>query len=233
MKKLISILTGLILISAVNAQSIDEIVKKYTAANKLDKVSSLKTIKITGNMSMMGMEMPMTMWMKNPNKIKTVTSINGQEMIQVFDGVKGYMVNPMTGSTAPAEMTAEEIKQTIRSNMFQNYMASYLKNGQLALAGDERVNDKPAYKIKATIEGGTVIDFFIDKTSYLMVKVSATSSEGGMTITMDSFPTDFTEVNGLLVPMKTTTKAQGMEFVMNFTKVEVDTPMDDSIFKIN
>ena len=41
----------------------------------------------------------MTMWMKNPNKIKTVTSINGQEMIQVFDGVKGYTVNPMTGST--------------------------------------------------------------------------------------------------------------------------------------
>ena len=32
--------------------------------------------------------------------------------------------------------------------------------------------------------------------------------------------------------MKTTTTAQGMEFVMKFTKVEVDIPMDDSIFKI-
>jgi hypothetical protein len=229
MKKVIFILAGLILISVLNAQSLEEIVKKYTAANKLDKLSSLKTIKITGNMSMMGMQMPMTMWMKNPNKIKTVTSMNGQDMIQVYDGVKGFTINPMTGSSAPIEMTAEEIKQTIRSNMFQNYMATFLKNGQLALAGDETVNSKPAYKIKATVEGGTVIDLFIDKNSFLMVKVSTTSSA----MSFDSFPTDYTETNGFMIPMKTKTTAQGMEFVMNFTKVEVDTPMDDSIFTVN
>ena len=35
-------------------------------------------------MSMMGMEMPMVMWMKNPNKIKSVTTFNGQDMIQVL-----------------------------------------------------------------------------------------------------------------------------------------------------
>jgi len=229
MKKLIFIFTGLIIMSVLNAQSLEEIVKKYTTANKLDKVSSLKTIKITGKMSMMGMEMPMTMWMKNPNKIKTVTSVNGQEMIQAFDGVKGYTINPMTGSSSPVEMTADEIKQTIRTNMFHNYMATYLKNGQLTLVGDDKVNDKPAYKLKASVEGGTIIDLFIDKTSYLMVKISTTSS--GMSF--DSFPTDYTDTNGFFIPMKTTTKAQGMEFVMNFTKVEVDTPMDDSIFKIN
>ena len=229
MKKLIFIFTGLIIMSVVNAQSLEEIVKRYTTANKLDKISSLKTIKITGNMSMMGMQMPMTMWMKNPNKIKTVTSVNGQEMIQAFDGVKGYTLNPMTGSSAPVEMTMDEVKQTIRTNMFQNYMATYLKNGQLALDGDEKVNEKPAFKLKATIEGGTVIYLYIDKTSYLMVKVSTSTS--GMSF--DSFPTDYTESNGFLLPMKTTTTAQGMEFVMNFTKVEVDTPMDDSIFKIN
>jgi hypothetical protein len=228
MKKLFFILTGLILMSVINAQSLDEIVKRYTVANKLDKVSSLKTIKITGNMSMMGMQMPMTMWMKNPNKIKTVTSINGQEMIQVYDGVKGYTVNPLAGSTTPVEMTAEEIKQIIRTNMFHNYMAAYLKNGQLALAGDENVNNRPAHKLKATIDGGTVVNLFIDKTSYLMVKISTNTS--GMTI--DSFPTDYTETNGFLIPMKTSTTAQGMEFVMNFTKVEVDIPVDDNIFRI-
>jgi hypothetical protein len=229
MKKLIFILTGLIIMSVINAQSLEEIVKRYTTANKLDKVSSLKTIKITGNMSMMGMSMPMTMWMKNPDKIKTVTSVNGQEMIQVFDGVKGYTVNPMTGSSAPVEMTADEVKQTIRTNMFQNYMDKYLKNGQLVLEGDDKVKDKPAFKLKATVEGGTIINLYIDKSSYLMVKVSTSAS--GMSF--DAFPSDYTETNGFLLPMKTTTTAQGMEFVMNFTKVEVDTPMDDSIFKIN
>ena len=232
MKKLILMMAGLIIMSVINAQTVEEIVKKYTAANKLDQVANLKTIKITANMSMMGMEMPMEMWMKNPNKIKTVTNFNGQDMIQVFDGEKGYVLNPMTGSTEPVEMTPDQIKQTLRSNMFQNYMAIYLKNGQLALAGEDKVNEKPAYKLKVTIEGGNVIDMFIDKTSFLLVKTSITTTQNGMTITMDSYPSDYTETNGVFIPMKTTSSAQGMDFVINFTKVEVDLPMADSLFKI-
>ena len=218
--------------SVISAQSLDEIVKKYTAANKLDNVANLKTIKITANMSMAGMEMPMVLWMKNPDKIKSVTTFNGQDMIQVFDGEKGYVVSPMTGSTEPVEMTPEQVKQTLRSSMFQNFMTNYFKNGQLALAGEENVNDKPAYKIKATVEGGTVIDMFIDKSSYLLVKTSTTTQANGMTVNMDSYPSDYTETSGVMIPMKTTTSAQGMDILINFTKVEVDTPMDDSIFKI-
>jgi outer membrane lipoprotein-sorting protein len=225
-------MAGLILMSVINAQTLDEIVKKYTEINKLDHVATLKTIKITANLSMMGMEMPMVMWMKNPDKFKSVTTVNGQDMIQVFDGEKGYSVNPMTGSTDPVEMTPDQVKQILRSNMFQNSMANYLKNGQLALAGEDKVNDKPAYKIKATVEGGTVIDMFIDKSSYLLVKTSITASQGGMTIVVDSYLSDYTETNGVMIPMKTTTSAQGMDMIINYTKVEVDVPMEDSIFKI-
>lgn len=214
--------------SVVSAQSLDEIVKKYSEANKLDKVANLKTIKITANMSMMGMEMPMVMWMKNPNKIKSVTTLNGQDMIQVFDGEKGFVISPMTGSTEPVEMTPDQIKQILRSSMFQNYMATYLKNGQLKLAGEENVKDKPAYKIEATVEGGTVIDMFIDKSSYFLVKTATTVSG----VAMEMYPTDYTETNGIMIPMKTSTSAQGMDILMNFTKVEVDLPMEDSIFKI-
>lgn len=232
MKKLTFIMAGLIMMSVINAQTLDEIVKKYTEVNKLDHVASLKTIKITAKLSMMGMEMPTVMWMKNPDKIKTVTTVNGQDMIQAFDGEKGYTVSPMTGSTEPVEMTPDQVKQTVRSNMFQNSMANYFKNGQLALAGEENVNDKPAYKLKATTEGGQVIDMYIDKSSYFLVKTSTTTESNGMTVTADSYPSDYTETSGVMIPMKTTISAQGMDIVMNFTKVEVDVPMEDSIFKI-
>lgn len=228
MKKLIFFMAGLLMISVINAQSLDEIVKKYTAANKLDQVVNHKTIKITANISMMGMEMPMQIWMKNPDKYKSVTSFNGQDIIQVVNGNKGYSINPMGGSTDPVPMTPDQISQTERSNMFQNFMAEYLKAGKLALAGEENVNDKPAYKIKATIDGSTTSDIFIDKSSFLMVKLSITSS--GMT--MDSYASDYKETNGFMVPMKTTTSAQGMDILVNFTKVEVDIPMEDSIFAV-
>jgi hypothetical protein len=232
MKKLIFVMAGLIMMTVISAQSLDEIVKKYTEANKLDKVANLKTIKITASMSAMGMDIPIVMYMKSPNKIKSVTSINGQEMIQVFDGVKGYVINPMAGSTDPVEMTPEQVAQTLRSSLFQNYMASYLKSGKLALDGEDKVNDKPAYKIKATLDGGNVVSMYIDKSSYFLVKTSTTTSQGGMTVSVDSYPSNYTETNGVMIPMKTSTSAQGMDMVLNFTKVEVDIPIDDSVFKV-
>jgi hypothetical protein len=224
MKKLVFILTGLFIFSMINAQSLEEIVKKYTAANKLDQISKFKTIKLTANMSMMGMEMPMVMWMKNPNKIRTVTNFNGQDMIQVFDGVKGSVINPMTGSSTPVAMTAEQIKESVKSNLFQNTVANYLKEGQLSLEGEDKVNNKPAYKLKAMLSGGVASYLYLDKGSYLLVKLTSSN--------MEAIPSEYTETNGIFLPMKNTVSASGMEFVMTFTKVEVDIPMDDSLFII-
>src|SRR4030042_563620 len=205
MKKLFFITACLLAAAAINAQSLDEIVKKYAVANKLDQVSGKQTIKITASLSMMGMEMPMEMWMKKPNKIKTVTNMGGQEMIQVFDGEKGYSVNPMTGSTDPVEMTADQVTSIQKSNIFTNYLDEYLKNGQLTLEGEEDVSGKPAFKIKAGLPGGTSAYLFIDKADYLILKTTTDITQGGMAMTMESVPSDYKDNDGVFLPMKTTT----------------------------
>ncbi len=230
MKKLVLLMAGLITVAVINAQSLDEIVKKYSEANKQDKLSALSTVKVTGKMSMMGMELPLEIWMKKPNKIKTVANFNGQAMVSVFDGVKGYSINP--GSASPVEMTPDQVKQTQNSNVFQNILANYLKDGKLTLEGEESVNSKPAYKLKAVIEGGNSVNLFIDKGSYLLVKTSTTVNQGGTLITADSYMTNYTDNNGVFLPMKTTTSASGMEVAITFDKVEVNLPMDDSVFKV-
>lgn len=232
MKKLLLSLSFLLAAILANAQSLEDIINKYTVANKLDKISDFKTIKITAKTSMMGMDMPMEMWMKNPDKIKSVTSFNGQQIVQAFDGEKGYMINPMTGSSEPVEMSAEQLKDVARNNIFQNYMAQYLKDGKLTFEGEESVNGKPAYKIRAAINGVSSATMFIDKSTYLLLKTVADVNQGGMAITVESYPSDYTETNGILLPMKTTTSASGMEIVTTFIKVEVDIPIDDSVFII-
>jgi outer membrane lipoprotein-sorting protein len=232
MKKLLFVITGLMLVAVINAQSLEEIVKKFGEANKQDKIAAMSTIKITAKMAMMGMEMPMEMWMKNPNKIKTVMSFNGQEMISSFDGEKGYSINPMSGSTDAVEMTPEQVKQTQNQNIFQNQMANYLKESKLKLLGEENVNDKPAFKIQADLGNGNSSDMFIDKGSYLLVKTSSTVNAEGTTVTSESYPSDYKEINGVLLPMKTTISTQGMDIILTFDKVEVNIPMEDSVFKL-
>lgn len=232
MKKTGLVLAGLIVVAAINAQSLEEIVKKYSAANKHEQISALKTVKLSANMSMMGMKMPLVMWMKNPDKIKTVTSVNGQEIISVFDGEKGYLINPMTGSTDPVEMTPDQITQALYSNIFQDYITNFFKNGKLVLTGDDKVNEKPAYKLNTTMEGESNVEIFIDKATFLLAKSVVTVNQGGMDVKIESYPSDYTETNGIILPMKITNSASGMEFVINFTKVEVDLPIDDSVFKV-
>jgi len=232
MKKLFLSVSFLLAVTALNAQSLEDIINNFTVANKLDKIANFKTIHISAKTSMMGMDMPMEMWMKNPNKIKSVTSMNGQDMVQVFDGEKGYIISPMTGSSAPVEMTADQIKSITRSNMFNNYMAQYLKDGKLTLIGEDNVNGKPAFKIKVSLDGGNSATVFIDKSTYLVLKTVTDGNRGGTAMSMESFPSDYTETNGIILPMKTTMSASGMEIVTTYTKIEVDVPIEDSVFKI-
>jgi hypothetical protein len=232
MKKLFLVFTCLLAVAVLNAQSLEEIVKKYSEANKLDKISSIQTIKITGSMSMMGQEFTFERWMKNPNKIKVVSNVMGQQSIQAFDGEKGYMVNPMMGSTDPVEMTPEQLGQTQRDNAFQNTVLIDMKNGQLSLVGEESVNGNPSFKIKGVAEGVKSMYMFIDKSSYLLTKMTMEVEQQGQSATVDMFFSDFKDTDGVFLPMKMTTSAQGMEFVMTCTKVEVNIPMEDSIFKL-
>jgi outer membrane lipoprotein-sorting protein len=183
-------------------------------------------------MSVMGMEMPMEIWMKNPNKIKTVMDMGGQQMIQAFDGEKGYQINPMAGSATPVEMTSQELQQLMRSNTFENNLANYLKQGKLTYLGEETVNGNAAFKIKATLDEGLVSTVFLDKSNYHVVKTNVDVTQGGMPVTIESFPSDYNETNGVILPMKTTTSMSGMEMVMTITNVEVDVPMDDGLFKL-
>jgi hypothetical protein len=111
-------------------------------------------------------------------------------------------------------------------------LAGYLKDGKLKLIGDENVNDKPAFKLQADLGDGNSSDMFIDKGSYLLVKTSSTVTQNGTTVTSDTYPSDYKETNGILFPMKTTISTQGMEMILTFDKVEVNIPIEDTLFTI-
>ncbi len=232
MKKVFLVLTGLIAVAVINAQSIDEIVKNYSSAMKTDKLASVSSIKISGKMSAMGMELPMVMYMKNPNKIKVTYSFNGQDMVSAFDGEKGYMINPMMGSSDPVELTGDQLSQVQNNNVFNNELIKYFKAGQLTLEGEENVNDKPAYKLKANV-GTSPVFMYLDKGTYMLVKTNATVDQMGTAMNVDTYMTDYVNIDGVVMPKKITSMANGMEAaVITFDTIEVNIPMEDSVFKL-
>ena len=226
MKKLLLIMIGLTVVIAVNSQTLDEIVRKQSQALKEESYDNVKTLKITGKMSQMGMDMTMTTWYKSPNKIKLVLTFNGQDIIQLFDGTKGYMINPMTGSDAPQELPASQTDNMKNNSSFKSPLSRYMKEGKLTLEGSENVKDKPAFKIKA-VDGENTYYIFIDKSSFHPVRMSVNTSG----VTVDSYQ-EWGEVNGLMLPKKTTTQASGMEFVITLDNAELNIPIEDSFFTV-
>lgn len=94
------------------------------------------------------------------------------------------------------------------------------------------MNDKPAFKLKANV-GSSPIYMFLDKGSYMLVKTSVTVDQMGTSMNVDSYMTDYVEIDGVVISKKTTAMANGMEAaVITYDKIEVNIPMEDSVFKI-
>lgn len=233
MKKSMTLLAALIVASVCSAQTLDEIANKYYAANGLDNLEKAQTITIKGKASQMGMEIPLTIMVKRPNKVKVVQEYNGMEIVIMFDGEKAFMVNPMSGSTDAVEIPAEQAANVQGYNLFRDSFMDAFKAGRIKLDGEEAVEGKPAFKLLVSDEAGAVTTTFIDKATYLTVKSVQKVSQMGQEMEVESYAREHKVFNGIKIATVITQFVNGAEMGgITFDKIEVDTPIDDSAFKL-
>ena len=133
------------------------------------------------------------------------------EIIIAFDGEKAYMVNPMTGSTDPAEIPAEQAGSVQQYNMFRDTFMDNFKAGRVTLDGEEAVDGKPAFKLTLTTEAGEKTTYFIDKETYLTVKNVQTVSQMGQEMEVESYPKEHKVINGVTFATVITQFVNGAE----------------------
>lgn len=233
MKKFLVLVSVIMMASVCSAQTLDEIINKNYLAVGADILEKAKTIYIEGRATQMGMEMPMVMQIKNPDKVKVVTTFNGMDIVLAYDGVKGYMINPMTGATDPVELPQEQLANVQQYNLFHNQLLDKFKAGKLKLLGEEEVDGKPAFKIEVTDAEGVPSYIYIDKGSSMIVKTTATVNQMGQDYEVESYTKEYMDVNGIKFPKTTISFVNGIEAGgMTFDKVEIDRELDDSIFSL-
>ncbi len=188
------------------------------------------------------MEKPATfeLWFKDPEMIKTdivMFTPTGQEMemTQAFDGEKGWMINPMMGSTEPQEVPEAQLAQIKRQkNSVAGPFSGYEEEDfEVELMEDKNVSGKPAYKIKMSDEDGNISFVFVDKESYLPVKIEQNQQQMGQTIFVETYMKDYKEVGGVMVAHKVEAQADGVtQMTLEIQKVEANVVIDDSMFKM-
>jgi outer membrane lipoprotein-sorting protein len=214
------------------AMDVDELIDKHLeASGGKDKLEAVKSTQVTGKFMTQGMEFPFTMTQKRPNYLRIEAEVMGMSMIQAFDGEKGWSINPMMGSTDPQPMGDFENKSFKLQADMEGMMAFKEKGYTMEYLGEEDVEGTPCHRMKVDTHEDIVIDYFFDAEYFLIVKQATTVKMDEQVIESQTYPSDYQDVNGLIMPFSIETRMGDM--VANsivFEKVEHNIEVDDSQF---
>ncbi len=212
-------------------KDINELLYNHFKASGQEKLMAAQSFYIKAKVSQMGMDLPMEMKIKKPEKFYISIDLQGQKIIQAFDGVKGWMINPMVGAE-PVELAGDQLAQARQQVDMEGELYNFEAKGHTAeLAGKVNVDGKEMYRIKLTTKDGTTKDYFIDTKTNLVSKVKSKVSAQGQTVDVEQIMSDYKTIEGITMSMKIESKSPMGTAVILMEEVKINEPIDDSIFK--
>ena len=235
MKKLTWFVTGIVLFLSgvvLQAQTADEILKDYFNAIGQDKTIKVKTVTTTGKITQGGMDLPFIMYNSRPLKLRMEFTIQGQKIIQAFDGTNGWMINPMAGSLAPQDMGPDQIKQLKQQADMDGLLYNYKeKESTLEYSDKDEVDGTEVYKLKLTDKNGDITYYYIDTDSNILLKTTAKRTIQGNELEGNTLYSNYQMIDEMAVPFSIATVINGQtvaEIVVE--KVDFDKEVPDSLF---
>jgi hypothetical protein len=236
MKKLIILLTCIASIGSMTVKAqemkLEDVLTKYFQAVGMEKIREWKTVTVTGKSMAQGMEYPITIIMKRPGKIRVEVEIQGNKMLQGFDGEHGWSVIPWSGSTDPQDMTVDEVKVLKDQADFEGALYNWKEKGHKAeLVDKEDMDGTSVYKIKVVKANGNSETNFIDAENFVLLKTTELTKINGNETESDSYASNYKEVNGAQLPFSVENKIKGQTVSsVVIDKYEVNKEIDDHIF---
>lgn len=236
MKKLtIGLLTvaAVISIQSIKAQTADEVIDRYvTALGGKEKLLSLKSVKMTGNLNVEGLEVGITVTVVHGVGSRNDISVPGMgEGFQITNTTKGWNFMPFQGQTNTEEVSAGQLMSSQGLLDLQGLLVNYKEKGsQVELLGKENVDGAESYKLKLTNKLEQIYTLFIDaKTWYRVKSIAKTKTPNGEEDTVTNYG-DFKKTDeGYVFPFSQTI-ARG---TIIFSSIETNKPVDEKIFTLN
>ena len=231
MKKITSLFFAatLLLTSAVQSQTADEIINKYIdAIGGKEKLAQLKSVYTESSVEVMGNEAPSVEYLLEGKGFKSETEFNGSKIIQCYTDKGGWMVNPMAGAVDPQAMPDEAYKAGKGQINFGGALLDYAAKGnKVELLGKEGNN----YKLKVATGSSIESVYFIDTTTYLISKITSKAEMMGQSVDVVISFSDYKKTDfGITVPYTRDTDLGSFALSSKVSKVEVNKEIDPKIF---
>jgi outer membrane lipoprotein-sorting protein len=238
MRKTLTLAAALLFAISLQAAepTVDEILAKNAAARGgVEKLAAVKSMRLTGKLSMGGMDAAFTMAKKRPEMVKMEFTLAGMTGVQSFDGASGWMFMPFMGKKEPEALSGDMLNDMREQADFDGpFIDSAKKGNKVELLGKEDLSGKPAYKLKLTSKGGSESTVFVDAATFLEVKLEAKRKVQGQEIDSETTFGNYQTVEGLTMPFSIEMKPKGAPAGQTITveKVEINPTLEDAAFKM-
>lgn len=219
-------------LSGAQAQNLESILEAHYKAASMEKMQKIETIFTTGkNMySMAGIESSFTMYQARPNKLRIEAEVQGSNLIQTYNGEKGWMYAPAMGISQPKELSEQELETILNQAEFENPLWNYEEKGNTIEVIGSSEDDSEDH-LKLTNEKGDVLNFFISKDTHLITTIKSTQLMGGSDQEIEINMKDYKNVKGIPVSHYLSTKLGGqMVYTITIEKVEYNQDLDPALF---
>lgn len=234
-KALVGLIASATLAAALG-QSVDDVIAMATEARGgLEKMRAVQSVRMKGKATMgPGLEAPITIEMKRPRSARMEFTIQGMTGVQAYDGQKAWGISPM-GSRQPEPMPAEMAKDLDAQADIDGPLVDYKAKGhQVELVGQEKLEDRDAWKLKLTLKSGDVRYVYIDALSRLEIRNESRRTIRGTEVELENTIGDYKEVGGVLWPHSIHSGAKGRPEKQTFVfeSIEVNPAIEDGRFKM-
>jgi len=197
---------------------------------------AVDTLRLTGQMDLgQGLHVPYVMEQKRPGKMCLEFVFDEETATQCVDGESGWKLLPFRGRFKPEAMTEQEYSAMAGGADIDGLLFSAVERGnRVKIAGKEVVAGRPATKLEVTLPSGAARWLYIDDETGLDIKLETTRVVSGTERLVETYYYDWQETEGLLIPRRQESKAQGDK---EFHFVTVDSvlsnpSLDDSRFSM-
>ena len=232
--KSIVIITLLSLVMAPLAfsQSADDILKQHFEVIGQEQVLKVKSAMMTGRIIQGGQEFAFTMYQQRPMNFRMDITVQGQKIIQAFDGENGWMVNPMMGTTDPQDMTPDMVKEMKKQADMDGQLWDYKGKGStLEYLGTEDMEGSKVHKLKLTDKEGDITYFFLDAETYILLKTSSINQVQGVEVESEQSYGNYQLIDGMAIPFSISTGSNGQVMgEIALDKVEFNPQMEEGFF---
>lgn len=218
----------------LQAQTADEIVtKNIDAIGGKEIISKITSQVVESDLSVMGTTLTSTSTLLVGKGFKNVSNFNGQDIVQCITPTGGWMINPLQGMADAQALPDDQVKAAQSALYIGGDLFDYKTRGsKVELAGRENVDGVNSYKIKLITKDGKETVYYIDPTTYYVVKRQSTSNINGEDVMAETTFSNHKKTDFGLVMPYTTVSNQGFEITITVNKVEFNKEIDPKIFEM-